>query len=309
MTLSVGGLGGIIYLPAAIAHHGGYFEEEGIQVTVVDTKGGADAAKALIGGSADFAAMSVEHALKAKAQGTDLVVVAGFTRLSGLSLIVDSRYAHRVRKVEDLKGMRVGVSSLGSGTHMALQALLEKVGMKPSDVEVVSVGTTTMAPAMEVGSIQAAMHFDPFAMHLVMQNKAYILFDLATEKDTLWLYGTEYPFTGLVTRREVLEQKPELVQRMVNAIMRAHRFIAESDLESIAAVLPAEYRANESVYMKSLEHSKPTLAPTGQLTPESLEAVVQALKRSGTLPADAQIDVASVLEMSFVKKVQAAMAD
>jgi NitT/TauT family transport system substrate-binding protein len=301
-SMASGGISGIIYLPAAVAQSAGYFRQQGVDVTSIDMKGGADAAKALIGGSVDFANMSVEHALKAKAQGSDLVIVAGFTRLSGLTLIVDSKLAGKVKSVTDLKGMRVGVTSLGSGTHMALNVLLAKVGLKPSDVEVVAVGTSTMIPAMENGSIQAAFTFDPWATQMVMEKKAFAIFDLATEKDTHWLYGTDYPFTALVTRRDVIAKQPDLVQRMVNAVLDAHAFIDKSDAKSIAMALPAEYRGNLDVYLQSLEHSKPTLSPTGVLTKASLESVYQSLIDSAILPQGTQVDISSVLDMSFVEK-------
>lgn len=302
-TMAVGGIAGIIYLPAAVAYHAGHFREQGINLELIDTKGGADAAKALIGGSVEFASMSIEHALKAKAQGTELIVLTGYTRLSGLTLIVDSKLAGKVKRVEDLKGMRVGVTSLGSGTHMALNALLAKAGMKPSDVEVVAVGTSTVAPALENGSIQAAMHFDPWSMHLVMEKKAFVLFDLATEQDTHWLYGTDYPFTALVTRPDVIKQKPELVERMVAGVLAAHTLIQQSDAAAIAGLLPPEYRANQEVYLRSLEHSKPTLSASGILTRESMQTVLDSMIVSGVLPADTKMDVRSIMDMSFATKV------
>lgn len=301
-TMSAGGIGGIIYLPALVADQNGFFREQGVNVEVIDFKGGADAAKALIGGSVEFASMSVEHALKAKAQGSDLVVIAGFTRMSGLTLIVDNKLKEKVKTVNDLKGLRIGVTSLGSGTHMALNALLAKVGLKQSDVEVVAVGTSTMPPALENGSIDAAINFDPFIAHVLLREKGYVLFDLATEKDTQWLYGTDYPFTALVTRREVIAQKPDLVQRMVNAIVQAQRYIQQSDAEQIYQGLPEEYRGDKAAYIHSLNHSKPTLIADGQLSEAALATVLTSLRDSGSLEATAAVDLKSVLDMSFVKK-------
>lgn len=139
----------------------------------------------------------------------------------------------------------------------------------------------------------------------VSGNRAFLLHDLATEKETLWLYDTYYPFTALVTRPEVIQKKPDLVQRMVNAVLQAHAYIQESDATPIASTLPAEFRSNQEVYLKSLAHSKETLAPTGVLTTESLEAVLKWMIQSEVLAAGTQIDVASVLDMSFVEKATA----
>jgi NitT/TauT family transport system substrate-binding protein len=301
-TMAVGGKSAIVYLPPVIAEYAGYFKDQHLDIEVSDMNGGADAAQALIGGSVDFASMAVDHAIKAKAQGTDLVVLAAYTRYSGVSLVVNSKYKDQVKSIKDLKGMKIGVSSLGSGTHLALTALLVKNGMKPTDVEVIAVGTNTMPAAMENGTVAAAMHVDPFVTQLVTTGKGYILFDLATEKDTLSLYGSEYPFTALVTRKDVIEKNPELVQRMVNATAKASKFLAENDAATIAKVLPAEFNATGDLYLKSLEHSKPSLSPTGMLTKEGVQTVIKALTDSGSIKAGVTVDPNAIFDMSFLKK-------
>jgi NitT/TauT family transport system substrate-binding protein len=301
-TMAVGGKASIVYLPPVVAEYAGYFKDQHLDIESSDMKSGADAAQALIGGSVDFASMAVDHAIKAKAQGTDLVVLAAYTRYSGVTLVVNSKYKDQVKSIKDLKGMKVGVSGLGSGTHLALSALLVKNGMKPTDVEVIAVGTNTMPAAMENNTVVAAMHVDPFVTQLVTTGKAFILYDLATEKDTLSLYGSEYPFTALVTRQEVIKKNPELVQRMVNATATALKFLAEKDAAAIAKVLPAEYNATGELYLKSLEHSKPALSPTGMLTKEGVQTVLKALTDSGSIKAGVTVDPNSIFDMSFLNK-------
>jgi hypothetical protein len=70
VTVGIGGVGphGLSPRPA-LAKAKGFFEEEGLDVEILDIKGGgAQAASALIGGSVDFSANAIDHAIKAKVQ-------------------------------------------------------------------------------------------------------------------------------------------------------------------------------------------------------------------------------------------------
>src|SRR5207245_421672 len=65
VTVGVGGVALMVYLPTALAKAKGYFAEEGLDVEILDIKGGgSQAASALIGGSVDFSANAIDHAIK-----------------------------------------------------------------------------------------------------------------------------------------------------------------------------------------------------------------------------------------------------
>ncbi len=301
-TMAVGGVGALLYIQATLAKQLGYFDQEGLDVEVSDFKGGAESAQALIGGSSEFASMSVEHIIKAKPKGVDLTLLALYTRYPAMTLIVGDKYKDQIKGVADLKGKKVGVTSLGSGTHMALNAILAKNGLPTNAVELVGVGSTTMPPALEQGSIVAAMNADPFVTKLLLAKKAYVLVDLTTKKDTEAVYGSDYPFTGLATRAEVVKNKPQLVQKMTSAIVKTNKWIAEHSAKEIADKMPPEFKQDEQVYIASLEHTKEALSPDGKVNPKAIETVIKSLQEVNTIPADAKIDPASIYDMSFAEK-------
>jgi hypothetical protein len=81
VTVGIGGVGLMVYLPTVLAKTKGYFAEEGLDVEILDIKGGgSQAASALIGGSVDFSANAIDHAIKAKVQKKDLVAVHSHVR-------------------------------------------------------------------------------------------------------------------------------------------------------------------------------------------------------------------------------------
>ena len=160
-----------------------------------------------------------------------------------------------------------------------------------------------MVAALGQGSVQAGMFADPFATQVVETGKGFILYDLTTQRDTYALYGSDYPFTGLVTRRDVLEKEPQVVERMVRATEHALRFIHGQDAAMVARVLPEEFRADIDLYVMGLTHSMPSLSPDGMITRAAAETVIRSLKESGSIPADVTIDPTSVYDMSVLQKI------
>jgi len=305
-TLANGGIGSLVFLPATLASYGGFFEAEGLEVDHKSFEGGAAAAQALIGGQVDFAAVALDQVVKAQAKGQDLVMLALFTRFPAISLIVDSQYKDEIKTVEDLRGKPVGISQKGSGSHLALIALLEKNGMTEDDVRVVGAGVSTLPAAMANGQIVAGIVSDPFVTSMVQEGTAYILpgADLTTEADTLALYGSDYPFIGLATRRDVIEKAPEKVQRMVNAVVKTQQFIAGATPAEIAARMPEEFKVpSPEIYEAALEHTREAYSPDGVLTRDGVETVVRVLSENGQVDGS-QVTVDELFDLSFLNKAQ-----
>lgn len=175
-SMAVGGTKNSIFLlTPMLAKYSNFFDEESVDMDVQELKGGAQAAQALVSGQVDFAAMALDHAVKSQAQGVDLVVVALMTRFPTVTIVVDSKLKDKVKTPTDLKGMKIGITSPGSGSHAALLSLLDKFGVKPTDVEIAGVGTSGMPAALESGQIQAAANYDPYVTQVVTSGKAFVL--------------------------------------------------------------------------------------------------------------------------------------
>src|SRR5262249_51937223 len=90
-------IGLLAHLPWQVALGQKYFEEQGLEPKGYNFESGAKSIAALIGGSADFAANALEHAIKAKVQGKNLVYVYSSTRLPGFRLAVASTHRGEVK--------------------------------------------------------------------------------------------------------------------------------------------------------------------------------------------------------------------
>src|SRR5207244_5783649 len=113
VTFAYSQLGLLAHLPWSVALGQKYFEEQGLEPKGYNFESGAKSIAALIGGSADFAANALEHSLKAKAQGKDLVYVFSSTRLTGFGLAVARASKDEITHIAELMRTQVRMTGLG----------------------------------------------------------------------------------------------------------------------------------------------------------------------------------------------------
>jgi len=303
VTVGVGGVALMVYLPTALAKAKGYFAEEGLDVDILDIKGGgSQAASALIGGSVDFSANAIDHAIKAKVQKKDLVAIHSHVRLPVMGLVVANKYKGEIKSIADLKGRPLGVTSPGSQTHMVLGFLLAKGGVKADDVKIVGAGGSTMPLAIEKDSVHAGMMVDPFFTVFMKQGKGYALVDMFTTKGTVDAMGGEVQGTTLLTRPDVIAKRPAVVQKMVNALVRANKFIVQSSGEEMAKTLPKELSGDLKLYAESFEHAREAFPPDSLVSREGVARVIETMRVFDAVPAGMKIEPESLFDNRYVLK-------
>jgi sulfonate transport system substrate-binding protein len=303
VTVGIGGVGLMVYLPTALAKAKGYFAEEGLDVEILDIKGGgSQAASALIGGSVDFSANAIDHAIKAKVQKKDLVAVHSHVRLAMMALVVANKYKGEITSIADLKGRPIGVTSPGSQTHMILGYLLAKNGVKADDVKIIGAGGNTMPLAIEKDSVHAGMMLDPFFTAFLKQGKGYPLVDMFTIKGTQEAMGGEVQGTTLLTRPDVIAKRPATVQKMVNALVRANKLIAGSSGEEMAKLLPKELAGDPKLYAESFEHAREGFPPDSLVSRDGVARVIETMRVFEAVPATLKIEPESIFDNRYVLK-------
>jgi NitT/TauT family transport system substrate-binding protein len=218
-------------------------------------------------------------------------------------MVVSQKYAGQIKTPADLKGRRVGVTALGAGTHSLLLNVLAKVGLSANDVDVVPVGSDSMPAALEADQVVAAMGTDPYVSQLKQAGKAFFLVDFTTEADTARYLGFPYQFTGLLTTADVVRSKPDLTQRMVNAMTRACQFIGNNSPRRIAERLPREVTGSDlETYLLGLEHNYPALTKDCLANEAGVQSFVQSQVVAEIVTPDKAPKPAELFDMSFVRK-------
>jgi NitT/TauT family transport system substrate-binding protein len=293
--------GNLVYLQIDLARTLNYFAAEGLDVDYQHFQGGTGASDALVSGKAEFSGNSIDHAIQLRAQGTDLRMIASFTSLPTVTLVVRRDLRPRIRTVKDLKGARLGVTALGAGTHVLAAWILKKAGCSPDEVTIIPVGAgISLIEALRDKKIDAAMATDPTTTELLMSGQASILLDLVTYDETQRVFSGGYQFTGLLTRPDVVARRPDWAQKMVNAIVKADHFIATHSAAEISAALGQD----SYIYVKSLEHSRPSFSKDGRVTADAVANSIQSLIAFGSLRSSARMDPASFFDMTFVQRAK-----
>jgi NitT/TauT family transport system substrate-binding protein len=306
LTMAIAGTSAQIYFLAVnVAKAHGYFKDEGLDIETVDFAGGAKALEAVVGGSADIDAGSFEHTLQMQAKGQSVQCVVLYGRSVGTVLAVSKAKAADFKSIQDLKGMRVGVSSPGfSATNIYLNLILTRNGMKPSDVDVVGVGNGSVAlAAIENGKIDAISSVDPLISELTSRDSIKIIVDSRTDEGLQEAYGGEYASGCLLATSKFIHENPNTVQALANAIVRALKFIHKSNADQIAAIMPpAIVGANPALYRASIEKNLNTVAADGLISEAAAANVLRIVTMADPKVASSKIDLGATYTNEFTKK-------
>jgi NitT/TauT family transport system substrate-binding protein len=308
ITIAVGGKSLFYYLPLTVAERKGYFKDEGLEVEIPDFAGGARALQALVGGSADMVSGAYEHTINMAAKKQPIKAVVLQAKYSSIALVMSKERAAKYKSAKDLKGMKIGVTAPGSSTNMFVNNLLAKEGLKPTDVSIVGVGTGAGAvAAMEKGELDAISNLDPVLTQLESTGKFVAVADSRTEKGMNDIYGGDYHASVIYITDEFIKKNPNTVQAVVNAMVRADKWIAKATPQEIVDLMPAEYKAgNPSLYKEALLKNMIGYSESGELSMKAAENVYKVLaKFEPSVIAAGKIDLNTTFDNSFVKKANA----
>lgn len=250
ITIAVGGKNLFYYLPLSVAERKGYFKDEGLDVEIPDFAGGAKALQALVGGSADMVSGAYEHTINMAAKKQPIKAVVLQAKFSSIVLLLPKDKAAKYKGPADLKGLKVGVTAPGSSTNMFVNNILARGGLKPTDISVVGVGAGSGAvAAMEKGEIDALSNLDPVITQLESTGKFVPVADSRTEKGMQEIYGGDYHASVIYITDEYIRKYPNTVQAVVNAMVRANRWVAKATPQEIVDLMPDAYKGgNPSLY-------------------------------------------------------------
>ena len=149
----------------------GFFDEEGIEVSVSTVSGSVAAGQVLISGSADVAPMLAEAALSIREQGGTPKAFYTLKRNNGFSVGVLP--GSDIKTLADVSGATVGFSAAGSGPDKLLREQLRQLGADPT-YNGLSLGTgPAVITAMRSGQVDALMMWD--AIYAIFENQGLVL--------------------------------------------------------------------------------------------------------------------------------------
>ena len=307
VSIAVGGAGCLCYLPTVLAKQLGEYDKAGVEVELIDFKGGSQSLTAVIGGSADVVSGYFDHCVNLAAKHQELQAFVVYDRYPGLALVVGPKQTGKIKTVEDLKDKKVGVSAPGSSTDFFLKYLLNKHKVDPNSVGVVGIGlAATAVAAMEQGQIDAAVMLDPSVTVLQGSHPDLgILSDTRTQKDTLAVFGGEYPGGALYSTAAWMAGHEKEAEALTRAMLNTLDWIHSHSAEEIMAKMPPELVGkDQALYLAALKNTIPMFSETGRMDPKGAEAVLAVFSEGSPEVAKANIDLSKTYTNKLVEKVR-----
>jgi NitT/TauT family transport system substrate-binding protein len=307
IRVTVGGKAFLQYAPLAIAEQLGYFKEVGLNVEVLDVGGGAKALEALVGGSAEITAGAFDHTIQMQAKKQEIVGFVLFGRHPTFALALRNEKAALYRDPKDLKGMRVGVTALGSQTQFMVEYLAIQAGLSPSEISFVSVGGGTGAvAAIRNGAVDAVVTGEPALTTLTSAGDAKVVADTRTNQGTIEVYGGLYPSGTMYARADFINQNPRTIQAFALAMVRALTWINHASAENIAEVLPEEWaKPNRDLFLASIRGTRDMFSPDGRFSLEGARVALHVLSAVDPGLRNVKVDLAATFTNEFVDKARA----
>lgn len=308
LTLGVGGMTLLYYLPLTIARDRGFFKEEGLTIEINDFGGGARALQALTGGSVDIVTGAYEHTIRMQAKGQDVRAVLELGRFPAISVGIKASKAASYKSPADFKGMKIGITAPGSSTNLLMNFVLAKAGLTSQDVSFIGVGSAASAvAAIRNGQIDAIAHLEPVTTMLERAGDIKVVIDTRSEDGTRALFGGSNPAAVLYAKNAFIEKNPATTQALVNALYKALVWIKNATPEEIAAAVPEEYLLGDAaLYTAAVKASKPAYSITGLVPGEGMKSTNDMLVQFDEELKGSSIDLSRTFVPGFAVKAAAA---
>src|SRR5262245_24578394 len=168
ISIMVGGIEKIIYLPAKLAEQLGYFKEEGLDVELLSEPSGVNAEDEMLAGAVQGVVGFYDHSIDLQAKGKYVESIVQFSQAPGEVEMVAAKQADVIKSPADFKGKSLGVTGLGSSTNFLTQYLAVKHGVQVSEITPIPVGAgNTFIAAIQQGKIDAGMTTEPTISRLL----------------------------------------------------------------------------------------------------------------------------------------------
>ena len=301
LKIMVGGLSKQIYLPNKLTAQLGYFQQEGLNVTLIDEASGQSSEDEVLTGQVQAGSGSYNHTIELQAKGKQMMSVVQLGIAPGEAEMVSAKEAGSIHSMADLKGKNLGVTELGSGTQTLTEALLARVGITPDQVHFVPVGAgSTFIAAMQQGKIDAGMTTEPTISTLISQGVGNVLVDLRTPSTTQAALGGNYPFICLFMQNDYVNAHKDVVQKIVNAYVKTLKYIQTHSAEQIADQMPSDYYAgNKAAYVAALQNQLQMFSPDGLMPSDGPKTVLGIENATGIVPASTNIDLSTTFTNEF----------
>jgi ABC-type nitrate/sulfonate/bicarbonate transport system substrate-binding protein len=278
---------GTASLPYVMAEKKGFFKKEGVNAVNVIMQNQV-VVNGVVSRSLDYGG-TIANFIGAAKGGLPVRVVMAI--MDGLDHVLVA--APNIKRVEDLKGKNIGISSFGGAPHNQMVMILRKYNMNPDrDVTFLQVGGgATRYTALESGSIHATMLVPP--MNKVAREKGF----------NELLYFNEImqvPLSGLSVHVDKIKESPQEIVKIIKALLTSVDFIRTNKSEILEFLDKSWGIKNPAVREGFYGDMLGRYTRTGIVSDETIANVVRFTQ--ATRKTQENISVSDITDWTFAKK-------
>lgn len=276
-----------------IAQEAGIFKKYNLDFNLVFISSSSIVTAALLGGDAEMTITGGIGNVAAYVRGsTDIVFVGGVKNTMTQTLVAGGN----IKKPEDLKGKKIGVSRIGGNSHYFTIQALRRFGMDASkDVQFIQTGGDPETFAAFVsGSIDVANLTPPTDAQAIAKGYHYVI------------YGPDlkipYAATAFVTKRSVIAKRPQVIGNFMRAMAETAKLM-HTDRDFVYKVLGKYLRITDRAVLDSAYNAEiKVLEPRLVIKPEALQAILDEL--SATDPRAKKVKPQELIDSRYLDEME-----
>jgi NitT/TauT family transport system substrate-binding protein len=289
ITLGVTTRTGTTGLPFVIAEERGFFKNEGINGIIVVMQNQV-VVNGVVTRNVDYGG-TFSNFIGAALSGLPVRIVMAVMDGSDHYLVTGPN----IKRVEDLKGKKFGISSFGGTPHSEAIMILRKYGMNPEkDVIFLQIGgSSSRYAALDSGSIDAAMLVPPF--NNLAKKRGFN--EILSFNDVM-----KIPIGGLAVNTQKIRERPDEIVRMIKAILKSVDYIRTHKNE-ILTIMDTKWGIKEADIRDGIYRDIIGIySRTGIATDDTMKNVVQLVR--DTRKSKDDTPMSNIFDWSFARKAQ-----
>lgn len=275
-----------------VARGNGYFADEGIELEVTTFSGGGPDVQALIAGDVEFNATATTFLISAYQEGTPLLGVVSILNRAIVNVVMhkDVAAAKGITsasplrdKLAALRGLTIGVTRPGSLTYQLGTYFIQQAGYTPNnEVALLAVGAgSAMLASLEQRKVDVVMNSPPEPEEAIHQGFGMMLINNAAGEDPGL---SDFLQQVVLVRPEYARDNPDVVRRMVRALVRANRWVSEHSAEELTLLLQPYFGQMPSeTLLESARAVRAAVPADGRMTERGIVANYNMMDLTGAL--------------------------
>ncbi len=270
----------VFYAPQYAAIALGYFEEEGLEIELVNGGGADNVMTAVLSGQVDIGFAGPEASIYVYNEGKEdfAQVFAQVTKRDG-SFIV-SRTPNASFSYKDFEGAHVLGGRKGGVPYMTLEYVVKQSGV---DIDAVQLDTSIdfdlMVPSFTAGTGDYVTVFEPVASTLEQEGKGYIVASVGQDSG-------EIPYTAYFALQSYINEHPDIIQKFTNALYKAQQWVIQADAKRIAEVIAPFFPDSDLALLSTAIQRYQNIdawVSTPAMTQDAFERLQDVMQEAGEL--------------------------